>query len=237
MAEITIRVLEGDQRGRVFARLIPPLTIGREEDNSIQLNDERISRFHLKIQEDEGRLILTDLDSTNGTKINGHPVQMRVLQPGDQVMLGRAVLLVGTDEEILSGQKFRPLPLPSGSIDDDLPIGHGTVRDAVQPIDGDDFLPVPGEADGAATGSDAPLFRSGPPPLPEGLRVGQLARLSDVLSHLHHEIAQVCHEASEDRLGGQTEMRCPRPTWHRLLMLQAQLAQYLKQVTDPPSIH
>jgi hypothetical protein len=29
-------------------------------------------------------------------------------------------------------------------------------------------------------------------------------------------------------------MRCPRPTWHRLLVLQSQLASYLKQITDPP---
>ncbi|MFN9267966.1 MAG: hypothetical protein ACK5V1_04885, partial [Planctomycetaceae bacterium] len=73
-----------------------------------------------------------------------------------------------------------------------------------------------------------------PPPLPEGLRVGQLACLSDVLSLLHHVISQVCLETSEDRQAGQTDMRCPRPTWHRLLVLQSQLASYLKQITDPP---
>ena len=232
MSEITIRVLEGDQRGRVFARLTPPLTVGREEDNSIQLNDERVSRFHLKIQEDDGRLILTDLDSTNGTKINGHPVQMRVLQPGDLVTLGRAVLLIGSDEEILRG--LPPLrPTRPGPAEDEIPVGHGTVRDLIEAIPGDEFLPAPGPAPGGE-GSDGPLFRGGPPPLPEGLRVGQLACLSDVLSHLHHEISQVCQETSEDRQAGQTDMRCPRPTWHRLLVLQSQLASYLKQITDPP---
>ncbi|MFM8287105.1 MAG: FHA domain-containing protein [Planctomycetaceae bacterium] len=233
MSEITIRVLEGDQRGRVYARLVPPLTIGREEDNSIQLNDERVSRFHLKIQEDDGRLILTDLDSTNGTKINGHPVQMRVLQPGDLVTLGRAVLLIGSDEEIRRGQKpLRPSAGP-GPADEELPIGHGTVRDLIEAIPGDEFLPAPGAARGAE-GAEAPLFRGGPPPLPEGLRVGQLACLSDVLSHLHHEIAQVCDETSEDRQAAQAEVRCPRATWHRLLVLQSQLATYLKQISDPP---
>src|SRR5258707_5812060 len=100
MARITFQVLEGFERGRMFGDLPTPVTIGREEDNTIQLNDERVSRFHVKIQEDGGRVILTDLDSTNGTRINGHPVQMRVLQFGDQMSIGRSLLLYGSPGEI-----------------------------------------------------------------------------------------------------------------------------------------
>ena len=55
----------------MFHNLATPITIGREEGNLVQLNDERISRFHVKIQEDDGRLVVTDLDSTNGTRVNG----------------------------------------------------------------------------------------------------------------------------------------------------------------------
>src|SRR6516162_3345144 len=100
MANITIQVLEGFERGKIFAELVTPVTIGREEDNTIQLNDERVSRFHVKIQEDAGNLILTDLESTNGTRINGHPVQMRVLQFGDQLSIGRSILVYGSAGEI-----------------------------------------------------------------------------------------------------------------------------------------
>ena len=56
MNGITIRVLDGADRGRVFQNLAPPITIGREEGNTIQLNDERVSRYHVKIQEDHQRL-------------------------------------------------------------------------------------------------------------------------------------------------------------------------------------
>jgi len=56
MAAITLRVLDGADRGKVFEDLPTPLTIGREEGNSVQLNDERISRFHLKIQEDQDKI-------------------------------------------------------------------------------------------------------------------------------------------------------------------------------------
>src|SRR5512145_3350987 len=100
MTLITLRVLDGADRGRIFADLPTPLTIGREEGNAVQLNDERVSRYHLKIQEDEDRLVLTDLESTNGTKINGESVQLWVLKPGDVIAVGRSVLVFGSREEI-----------------------------------------------------------------------------------------------------------------------------------------
>ena len=50
MAFVTLSILEGLERGRVFRNLQPPITIGREEINDVQLNDERISRLHAKLQ-------------------------------------------------------------------------------------------------------------------------------------------------------------------------------------------
>src|SRR5262245_25307851 len=96
----TIRVLDGADRGRVFQNLTPPITIGREEGNTIQLNDERVSRYHVKIQEDHNRLVITDLESTNGSKVNGEDVQLRILRFGDMIQLGRSVLLFGSREQI-----------------------------------------------------------------------------------------------------------------------------------------
>src|SRR5436189_5751146 len=100
MTGITIRVLDGAARGSVFDNLAPPITIGREEGNTIQLNDERVSRFHVKIQEDHNRLVITDLESTNGSKVNGEDVQLRILRYGDMIHLGRSVLLFGSREQI-----------------------------------------------------------------------------------------------------------------------------------------
>src|SRR5271166_5038375 len=100
MATITLRILDGTDRGRSYDELATPVTIGREEGNSVQLNDERISRFHLKIQEDEGKLVLTDLESTNGTKVNGEAVHLTLVRPGDVISMGRTVVVVGSREEI-----------------------------------------------------------------------------------------------------------------------------------------
>ncbi len=88
MALVTFQVLEGLERGLTFRDLPTPVTIGREEDNHIRLNDERVSRFHAKVQEDEGRIILTDLESTNGTRVNGRLVQSHPITAGDEIILG-----------------------------------------------------------------------------------------------------------------------------------------------------
>src|SRR6185295_9557614 len=100
MAKITFQVLEGVDKGRVFRELPIPVTIGREEGNVLRLNDERISRFHAKVQVDNDDYILTDLESTNGTRVNGTVVQIRRLRFGDRVSLGRSLLLFGSNDEI-----------------------------------------------------------------------------------------------------------------------------------------
>src|SRR5262245_45987408 len=97
---VTFQVLEGVDKGKVFRELAIPLTIGREEGNLLRLNDERVSRFHAKIQQDGGDIILTDLESTNGTRVNGSSVQIRRLRAGDRVGVGRSILLFGSNEEI-----------------------------------------------------------------------------------------------------------------------------------------
>jgi pSer/pThr/pTyr-binding forkhead associated (FHA) protein len=100
MRTVTLRVLHGADRGRMFDRLPVPVTIGREEGNSIQLNDERISRYHLKLQEDNDKIVLTDLESTNGTRVNGEDIQVRIIRDGDMIAVGRSLLLFGSRSDI-----------------------------------------------------------------------------------------------------------------------------------------
>jgi len=230
MARITIQVLEGFERGRVFGDLPTPVTIGREEDNTIQLNDERVSRFHVKIQEDEGRIILTDLDSTNGTRINGHPVQMRVLQFGDQLSIGRSILLFGSPGEIdgkveatapevdLHGRETRE---PSA--------GQRTVSGPAEDVE----RRVEDESSSQIGDELQELFPKGPPEIPASLKMAQVAQLSDMLAYIHDQLALVVDLAVEDRRGTVSQMRVDREQWQRLLKLEMQLASYLRQIADP----
>src|SRR5688572_29544191 len=109
MRNVTFLVLEGVDKGRVYRDLAIPVTIGREEGNGLRLNDERVSRFHAKVQMEDGDIILTDLDSTNGTRVNGTAIQIRRLRAGDQVSIGRTMLLFGTMEEIAARRSVAPV--------------------------------------------------------------------------------------------------------------------------------
>ena len=114
MRTVTFLVLEGVDKGRVYKDLPIPVTIGREEGNGLRLNDERVSRFHAKVQVEDGDIILTDLDSTNGTRVNGTAIQIRRLRAGDQVSIGRTMLLFGTMEEI-AARRATAVPATGGA--------------------------------------------------------------------------------------------------------------------------
>jgi len=74
------------------SRVIPlgrmPLTIGRESSTDIVLDDPRVSRQHARLSYRQQQIWLTDLRSSNGTFVNGTPIQERALQPGDVLSFG-----------------------------------------------------------------------------------------------------------------------------------------------------
>jgi Nif-specific regulatory protein len=67
------------------------LSIGRDSSNSICLADRTVSPDHCCIKAENGRFLLTDLDSSSGTFVNGIPVKERVLTPGDHIAVGNSV--------------------------------------------------------------------------------------------------------------------------------------------------
>ncbi|MEX0715717.1 MAG: FHA domain-containing protein [Planctomycetaceae bacterium] len=228
---MTLQVLEGLERGRVHADMSPPVTIGREEDNAIRLNDERVSRFHAKIQEDDGRLILTDLDSTNGTRINGHPVQMHVLRPGDRLTIGRSVLLFGSRREIAA--RAAAFEAEDG----------GKSRSVGQTLSELEFPSDPEAAPPGASPALADqvfeLFPEGPPELPEELRPLQRAQLADLMAFVHERLgAMLATSAVESPLepeepGAPPIVRIDWTAWQSLHALQMSLATYLRRIGDP----
>jgi hypothetical protein len=65
-----------------------PVLIGRDPQNDVVLDDRRVSRKHAEIRLRLGRYTLYDLQSTNGTYVNGRRVAERVLDDGDRISVG-----------------------------------------------------------------------------------------------------------------------------------------------------
>ncbi|HEX5590433.1 MAG TPA: DUF3662 and FHA domain-containing protein [Candidatus Limnocylindrales bacterium] len=70
------------------------LTIGRADSNRVVLADGRASRQHARLVARDGLLVLTDLGSTNGTRVNGLAIQELAVGEGDRILIGDSVIVV-----------------------------------------------------------------------------------------------------------------------------------------------
>ncbi len=87
-----------------FQGIILPLgddeiSIGRKSNNSLTIGDDALSRRHCTVRRQTGSFVLRDLESRNGTFVNGLPVQERVLRHGDQIRAGISTFLFLIEEE------------------------------------------------------------------------------------------------------------------------------------------
>lgn len=221
MAQVTLRIIDGADRGHCYRDLKPPVTIGREEGNVIQLNDDRVSRFHLKIQEDRDRLVLTDLASTNGTLVNGEKTDLRILRYGDLITIGRTMIRFGSPEEIAGRLARLREKIPDIS--------------SIEPEEIAEELEKGLSLDFELNWSKDPelqttLHTIEPPLLPERLDAVQAAQLSELIEFLHirlrHLLLTVSAKADDEIVT--LDLR----QWQNLVDLQSRLAGYLREIGE-----
>jgi hypothetical protein len=98
---VPVATLEVREPGRL-SRKVPfagPMRIGRSPDCELTLRDSRASRHHARLHARDGVLVLTDLGSTNGTRVNGQRVEEVVLGRGDRILIGESELVVGGPDD------------------------------------------------------------------------------------------------------------------------------------------
>ena len=213
MSRLTLRVVQGADRGRTYADLKTPISIGREEGNSIQLNDERISRFHCKIQEDHDHLVLTDLESTNGTCVNGQDCQLRILRFGDIITVGRSMLLFGTHDQITSRVQESLTAVEESRM--------------IKKTDSGDFDLDPALAQSVRALRDL----NQPPQLPERLSPSQAAQLAELFEYFHARIGEVVDAVKiQDK---RASINVDLATWQLMLQLYSRLSELIRGIADP----
>lgn len=85
-------LVEQEGPGREFGLSKASITLGRAVSNDIVLGDARASREHARLECGAGGCEIVDLGSSNGTRLNGKPVQRATLKPGDVVSVGSSQL-------------------------------------------------------------------------------------------------------------------------------------------------
>ena len=96
-----------------------PATFGRAAHNTVPVPDARVSRTHCRFECRGADVFVTDLGTSNGTRVNGQPITERQLVSGDTIELGSALFrfeAAGSSGSAADAGAAGPLP-----IDSDLP--------------------------------------------------------------------------------------------------------------------
>jgi pSer/pThr/pTyr-binding forkhead associated (FHA) protein len=104
----------------------PILLFGRHEECDVQLNSKKISRRHCVLAHVNDYLVVRDLGSTNGVRINGQRVAEGKLTPGDELQVGNFKYQVCSDPLGRADQQaaidaFKSVPYEESESDKDMP--------------------------------------------------------------------------------------------------------------------
>ncbi len=98
----TLTIIQGPDRGRAFSPGPEATVVGRASP-AVPINDITVSRRHFELRAENGAWLLEDLNSSNGTYVNGKRIERPVrLRPGDTIRIGSTILAwAGPDPESL----------------------------------------------------------------------------------------------------------------------------------------
>src|SRR4051812_27304665 len=180
MFTINIQEKGGEQRRMVFNK--PEVTIGRVQGNDIVLPKGNVSKRHARIVLKDGKFIIVDLKSTNGTYVNGRKITSPlVVKDSDKIYIGD--FIVGVDEAASEGDgqsetttsppgNDRPIdprpPAPTQAAPQPMPVPMGGMG-----MGGMGGPPEPAQTPSPPSGNMPPPMGRGPgggPPRPPGAR-------------------------------------------------------------------
>ena len=99
-ADWTITALSGELKGKAIA-LHGTMVLGRSEKCDVVINDEHMSRRHAEVNLRDGVLRIIDLNSSNGTRVNGVKITEQVLKPGDKINFDQLVFIVAGPQDFI----------------------------------------------------------------------------------------------------------------------------------------
>ncbi len=109
-------VIHGSNFGKKYDLIKEEHILGRSETADVFINDENVSRRHAKVVIRDKKVIIEDLESTNGTFVNTKKVPSKELRDGDLVLIGNTILkfITGSNVEALYHQEIYKLATLDG---------------------------------------------------------------------------------------------------------------------------
>ncbi|QDT68296.1 Sensor protein ZraS [Planctomycetes bacterium MalM25] len=134
-------VIQGRDQGQRHTLDEPMIGVGRVGGNAIQVHDTEVSRKHAVMELSGEEYVLRDLNSSNGTFVNGKRIKEQRLLSGDQIQFGRTLLLyTGTVETHEAAESGVSIVESSGDSHDGSRILH-----AISQTEGSDLLATPAD--------------------------------------------------------------------------------------------
>jgi pSer/pThr/pTyr-binding forkhead associated (FHA) protein len=157
-------IIEDDEGRKTVVPLVrDEITIGRQEGNTIRLTERNVSRRHARLVKEDGRILIEDLGSYNGVRVNGEKISGPTrIKEGDLVEIG--------DYDLGIQGKIEASPTPAGGVrSPTLPPGALKAPAAARPPTmPPQQTPIPGvvTSPGQAAPQKAPPAEKTPPPPP-----------------------------------------------------------------------
>jgi pSer/pThr/pTyr-binding forkhead associated (FHA) protein len=127
-------IIEDDEGKTTIVPLIrDEITIGRKEGNTIRLTERNVSRRHAKLIKSNSKVVLEDLGSYNGIKVNGNKIKERTpVKEGDRIQIGDYVLALKVDAQ---GEKkadpfdeMKTIPMEKAEVEANIKAGEAAAN-------------------------------------------------------------------------------------------------------------
>ena len=106
-----LAITGGPQKGKTYQIKVGDNTLGRDPSNDCALDDPAVSRSHAMIKAQDGNLILMDLGSRGGTRVEGKTLESRAVRPGGVISVGQTQL------RLVEVERGEPAERPSTTVE------------------------------------------------------------------------------------------------------------------------
>jgi ABC-2 type transport system ATP-binding protein len=148
LSDLSLRVISGPWAGQTVG-VDGTVVVGRDPSSTLTLGDDQVSRRHFQLELDDGRVLIEDLDSSNGTYVNGQLLTGRArVRPGDRIQAGGTMLELYSLAGLPAIQPSQAYKVSAGDVPDNGIFVEGLVREfkgGFRAVNGLNLVVNPGE--------------------------------------------------------------------------------------------